>query len=146
VEKDLFVKDVKLVKKFHHNPTIKGNVDEIKQPFLNLILNSTQAMSHGGRLEIATSITGNGRVRVKVTDSGIGISGKHLSKIFDPFFTTKAPDEGTGLGLALVHSIIERSGGTIQVESRKPKGSIFTIEFPAFEGKSSKEKINASTS
>ncbi len=146
VEKDLFVNDIKLIKEFRHNPIIKANMDEIKQVFLNLILNATQAMSGGGRLEIATSITENGRARVKVADSGTGISSKHLSKIFDPFFTTKAPGEGTGIGLTLVHSIIERSGGTMQVESKKTKGTTFTIEFPPSRSRSSKEEINAATS
>jgi signal transduction histidine kinase len=59
VEKDLFVKDIKLIKKFRHSPTIKANMDEMKQVFLNLILNATQAMPRGGKLEIATSITEN---------------------------------------------------------------------------------------
>ena len=146
VEKDLFVKDIKLIKKFHHSPTIKANMDEIKQVFLNLILNATQAMPRGGKLEIATSITENERARIKVVDSGTGISEKHLSKIFDPFFTTKAPGEGTGLGLTLVHNIIERWGGTIQVESHGVKGTTFTIEFPIFKEEPSQEEINEPTS
>ncbi len=130
VEKDLFVKDIKVINKFRHSPTIKANMDEMKQVFLNLILNATQAMPRGGKLEIATSLTENEQVRIKIADSGTGISEKHLSKIFDPFFTTKAPGEGTGLGLTLVHNIIERWGGTIQVESQGVKGTTFTIEFP----------------
>lgn len=146
VEKDLFVKDIKLIKKFHHSPTIKANMDEMKQVFLNLILNATQAMPRGGKLEIATSITENERARIKVVDSGTGISEKHLSKIFDPFFTTKAPREGTGLGLTLVHNIIERWGGTIQVESQGVKGTTFTIEFPILKEEPSQEEINAPTS
>jgi len=146
VEKDLFVKDIKLIKKFRHSPTIKANMDEMKQVFLNLILNATQAMPRGGKLEITTSITKNERVKIKVADSGTGISEKHLSKIFDPFFTTKAPGEGTGLGLTLVHNIIERWGGTIQVESQGVKGTTFTIEFPILKKEPSQEGINGPTS
>lgn len=146
VEKDLFVKDIKLIKKFRHSPTIKANMDEMKQVFLNLILNATQAMPRGGKLEITTSITKNERVKIKVADSGTGISEKHLSKIFDPFFTTKAPGEGTGLGLTLVHNIIERWGGTIQVESQGVKGTTFTIEFPILKEEPSQEGINGPTS
>jgi signal transduction histidine kinase len=146
VEKDLFVKDIKLIKKFHHSPTIKANMDEMKQVFLNLILNATQAMPRGGKLDIATSISKNKRVRIQVVDSGTGISEKHLSKIFDPFFTTKAPGEGTGLGLTLVHNIIERWGGTIQVESQGVKGTTFTIEFPILKEEPSQEGINGPTS
>jgi len=146
VEKDLFVKDIKLIKKFHHSPTIKANMDEIKQVFLNLILNATQAMPRGGKLEMTTSISKNKRVRIQVVDSGTGIPEKHLSKIFDPFFTTKAPGEGTGLGLTLVHTIVERWKGTIQVKSQGAKGTIFTIEFPIFREEPSQEKINGPTS
>ena len=135
VEKDLFVRDIELVKKLEQNPTIRANVDEIKQLFLNLILNATQAMPHGGRLEIATSITENERVRIKIADSGVGIPEKDRSKIFDPFFSTKAPGEGTGLGLTLVHAIIERSKGTIQLESQEDKGTTFIIEFPTLDEK-----------
>ncbi|GAF76790.1 unnamed protein product, partial [marine sediment metagenome] len=146
VEKDLFVKDIKLIKKFHHSPTIKANMDEMKQVFLNLILNATQAMPRGGKLDIATSISKNKRVKIQVADSGTGISEKHLSKIFDPFFTTKAPGEGTGLGLTLVHTIIERWEGTIQVKSQGAEGTIFTIEFPILKEEPSQEGINGPTS
>lgn len=146
VEKDLFVKDIKLIKKFHHSPIIKANMDEMKQVFLNLILNATQAMPRGGKLEIATSSTESEQVRIKIADSGTGIPGKNLSKIFDPFFTTKAPGEGTGLGLTLVHTIIERWGGTIQVESQRVKGTTFTIEFPILKEEPSQEEINEPTS
>lgn len=146
VEKDLFVKDIKLIKKFRHSPTIKANMDEIKQVFLNLILNATQAMPRGGKLEITTSISKNERVRIQVADSGTGIPERHLYKIFDPFFTTKAPGEGTGLGLTLVHNIIEKWRGTIQVKSQGVKGTTFTIEFPILKEEPSQEKINAPTS
>ena len=146
VEKDLFVRDIKLIKKFRHSPIIKANMDEMKQVFLNLILNATQAMPRGGRLDIATSVSKNERVRIQVADSGTGIPEKHLSKIFDPFFTTKAPGEGTGLGLTLVHTIIERWEGTIEVKSQGAKGTIFTIEFPIFKEEPSQGKINGPTS
>ncbi len=145
VEKDLFVKDIKLTKKLEDSPTIRANMDEMKQVFLNLILNATQAMPNGGRLEVATFLTENQRARIKIADSGTGIRQRHLSKIFDPFFTTKAPGEGTGLGLTLVHAIVERFGGTIQAESRNSKGTAFIIEFPILKEEASKEKIYAST-
>ena len=146
VEKDLFVKDIKLIKKFRHSPTIKANMDEMKQVFLNLILNASQAMPRGGRLDIATSISKNERVRIQIADSGTGIPEKHLYKIFDPFFTTKAPGEGTGLGLTLVHTVVERWEGTIQVKSQGVKGTTFTIEFPILKEEPSQEKINGPTS
>ncbi|TET08338.1 GAF domain-containing protein [Candidatus Aerophobetes bacterium] len=127
VEKELFGHDIRLIKKMESVPKIKANLDEIKQVFLNLILNATQAMPKGGELRIITS-GHNDKVRIKITDTGMGISKENLDKIFNPFFTTKEPGEGTGLGLAFVHTIIERYGGTIRVESEKGKGTTFIIE------------------
>ncbi|MCK4418876.1 GAF domain-containing protein [Candidatus Aerophobetes bacterium] len=129
VEKDLFGHDIRLIKKMETVPKIKANLDEMKQVFLNLILNATQAMPKGGELRIITS-THNNKVRIKVSDTGMGIFKENLDKIFNPFFTTKEPGEGTGLGLAFVHTIIERYGGNIRVESEKEKGTTFTIELP----------------
>ncbi len=134
VEKELFGRDIRLIKKIEKVPKIKANLDEMKQVFLNLILNATQAMPKGGELRIITS-THNDKVRIKVSDTGMGISKENLDKIFNPFFTTKEPGEGTGLGLALVHTIIERYGGNIRVESEEEKGTTFTTELPIFKGR-----------
>ncbi|GAI17472.1 unnamed protein product, partial [marine sediment metagenome] len=127
VEKDLFGHDIRLIKKMETVPKIKANLDEMKQVFLNLILNATQAMPKGGELRIITS-THNNKVRIKVSDTGMGISKENLDKVFNPFFTTKEPGEGTGLGLAIVHTIIGRYGGTIRVKSEEEKGTTFTTE------------------
>jgi len=131
---DLFGRDIHLVKKMESVPNIKANLDEIKQVFLNLILNATQAMPRGGKLRIATSAH-NDKVKIKIADTGPGISKENLDKVFEPFFTTKEPGEGTGLGLALVHTIIERYGGTIRVESEEEKETTFTIELPVIKGR-----------
>jgi len=89
-------------------------------------------MPKGGELRLITS-TLNNKVRIKVSDTGMGISKENLDKVFNPFFTTKEPGEGTGLGLAFVHTIIERYGGTIRVKSEEEKGTTFTTELPIFD-------------
>jgi signal transduction histidine kinase len=67
---------------------------------------------------------------IKVQDTGTGISTKVISKIFDPFFTTKDVNKGTGLGLTISYSIIQKHGGRLTVESEQGKGSVFTIHLP----------------
>jgi signal transduction histidine kinase len=67
---------------------------------------------------------------VSISDTGDGIAPEHLSQIFDPFFTTKPVGEGTGLGLSITYGIVERHGGTINVESRKGSGTTFTVTLP----------------
>jgi len=140
LEKDLLVRDIRLIKEMSNIPEILANMDEMKQVFLNLILNATQSMPKGGKLKVKTSMAGKEKIRIKIEDTGAGIRKEDLSEIFNPFFTTKAPGEGTGLGLSLVHSVIESYEGTIQVESKKGKGTSFIIELPIFQEKNQGEK------
>jgi signal transduction histidine kinase len=106
---------------------------QMKQVFLNLILNSVHAMPCSGTLTLSASLTeeqapGGPSVRLSVSDTGVGIPAAQRSKIFDPFFTTR--DEGTGLGLAIVHAIVEGHRGRIDVESVEGRGTTFTIVLP----------------
>ena len=133
LEKDLLVRDIQLVKEMSNIPKILANMDEMKQVFLNLILNATQSMSKGGELKVKTSRAGKEKIRIIIEDTGMGIRKEDLSEIFNPFFTTKSPGEGTGLGLSLVHSVIESYDGTIQVESKEEKGTSFIIKLPIFQ-------------
>jgi signal transduction histidine kinase len=110
-------------------PPINGNSDRLQQVFLNLFLNAKDAMPNGGRLRI-TSWAEDGRVRIDIRDSGVGIAPEHLPRIYDPFFTTKAPGGGTGLGLAVSYGIIHEHSGTIHAESRPGAGTRFELEFP----------------
>ncbi len=104
-------------------PQIEADSDQLKQVFLNLILNAIQAMPHGGRLAIrATQVndkegpTKNTKiVRIDVEDTGYGIAKENIDKLFTPFFTTKEKGEGLGLGLAVAYGIIKRLGGDIRV-------------------------------
>ncbi|MES2962584.1 MAG: ATP-binding protein [Bdellovibrionota bacterium] len=124
--------EVKLVVKFEATSVISGNRDQLKQAFLNIIINGYQAMNDSALAELAIS-TGDagGKVIVKIRDSGCGIDEKGLRKIFEPFHTTKP--KGTGLGLAVTHKIIESHEGRIFVESTKGVGTEFTLEFPTRE-------------
>ncbi len=109
------------------------NVDEskIKQVFMNLILNSIQAMTHGGIIKLATYFDfEQNLVSIKIKDNGTGISSEHLDKVFEPFFTTKEPGKGTGLGLSVSYGIISQHDGEIAVSSQKDKGTEFKITLP----------------
>jgi len=104
-----------------------GDPDQLKQVFLNLVTNAVQAMPDGGHIKIRTRSAGE-YVEVTVADDGPGISGRDLPKVFDPFFTKRA--EGTGLGLTIVHRIIDEHDGHIEVESGE-SGTVFTVSIPA---------------
>ncbi|HET7377573.1 MAG TPA: ATP-binding protein, partial [Anaerolineae bacterium] len=106
--------------------------DQLAQVFLNLIVNAAEAMENGGQLHIASSMT-NDAIETRFTDSGPGIPAELQPHIFEPFYTTK-PD-GTGLGLAISYTIIERSGGSINVESRVGQGTTFVVKVPRAEEK-----------
>ncbi len=108
---------------------------ELSQVLLNMAVNARYAMEGGGTLTItAENISvGSSRgdsVRLKVSDTGVGMSDETRSHAFEPFFTTKPPSDGTGLGLASALEIIQSAGGTIDIESEVGHGSTITIEFP----------------
>ncbi|MBT4641863.1 MAG: PAS domain S-box protein [Deltaproteobacteria bacterium] len=107
--------------------------DKIKQVLLNLYLNAVEAMPDGGRLGVLLDLgPGRDRLDISVTDTGVGITRENLAKIVDPYFTTK--QSGTGLGLVVVHNIIEAHGGKLTVESQPGKGSRFVISVPDLSG------------
>jgi len=124
-------------------PAIVADVTQLHQVFMNLCINARDAMPEGGSITIATRLTENAEVRRKfpkaaaqrylaigISDTGSGMDESTRGKIFDPFFTTKEPGKGTGLGLALVHSIIENHRGMIEVESEIGKGTAFQLYLP----------------
>jgi signal transduction histidine kinase len=88
-------------------------------------------MPHGGELWVRTCRAGEGRIRLEFSDTGVGIPADQLNDIFNPFFTTKSPGQGTGLGLSVVHSVVRRCHGDIQVRSTPNVGTTFTIELPS---------------
>ncbi|MEE8590757.1 MAG: ATP-binding protein, partial [Spirochaetia bacterium] len=113
-------------------PQILMDERYMKQAVLNILKNAISAMPDGGRLRVQTVQKGN-ELRLKISDTGVGISDEHMDKIFEPYFTTKEKGVGTGLGLAVIHGIIKGHGGTITVESNPGMGSTFNIFIPVIE-------------
>jgi len=105
------------------------DADRVTQVLLNLFLNALAAMERGGVLSVGLALQEGRTLRITVGDSGAGIRREDLGRVFDPYFTTKA--SGTGLGLAVVHRIVEAHGGEIRLESEPGKGTTFTVLLPA---------------
>jgi len=103
---------------------------QLRQVFLNLVVNAAQAVEDGGSVLVATRSEGR-HVIVSVADDGCGIPPESIDRIFDPFFTTKPVGVGTGLGLGIVHQIVTSHGGEIQVESTPGRGTVFRVRLPA---------------
>jgi len=108
-------------------PRLLTVADQLTQVFLNLIVNAVEAMSDGGDLTIATLVE-NGRVHVRIDDTGPGLNPEEAKRIFEPFYTTKR--SGTGLGLAISYGIVQRHGGEITVESLPGSGATFSVWLP----------------
>jgi signal transduction histidine kinase len=141
----LYQKDIKLSKSWRAEvDTIRADPDQLEQVFLNFFINAMDAMKNGGELRVNTEIGEDAKwmsalshqngdapdiLRVTIRDSGEGIRSEDLAHVFDPFFTTK--DYGTGLGLSVVHGIVQEHGGQIEVESELHKGTAFHILLPA---------------
>ena len=102
---------------------------QLRQVFVNLLLNASQAISAGGRIRLSTR-SENGRAVVIVADDGPGIAPEIIDRIFDPFFTTKPVGEGTGLGLGIAYQIVRSHGGAIRVDSTPGHGASFRVELP----------------
>ncbi|MGD9825638.1 sensor histidine kinase, partial [Desulfobacter sp.] len=115
-------------------PFIRFSPSELQQVILNLTNNAIDAMGKdGGTVEIVTGVKtqdNDNSLEIKVEDNGPGIPAQYLDRIFDPFFTTKAVGKGTGLGLSICYGIIQKMGGTIEVESQVGQGTCFLIRLP----------------
>lgn len=110
-------------------PEVTVDSEQIKQVFLNLVINAVAAMSDGGKLTVRTIYDRFERmVKIYFTDTGTGIDPAKIDMIFDPFFTTK--EEGTGLGLTVSYKIIENHGGKIEVMSDTGEGATFVVSLP----------------
>ena len=126
--------NIKIVKKFDpFLPFVKGNASQLKQVFMNIIVNAAEAMHGSGTLTISTYPAPDRKsVLVEFTDTGEGIPEENLTRIFDPFFTTKDVGKGTGLGLATSYGIVKEHGGRIGVKSKVDEETTFTIELPTY--------------
>ncbi|MDO3377058.1 cache domain-containing protein [Geoalkalibacter halelectricus] len=108
-------------------PPLRADGGQLRQVFTNLLVNAVEAMGGEGLLLLGTAVEGN-EVRVSVTDTGPGIAPAVREKLFNPFFTTKRG--GSGLGLSVSYGIVERHGGTIEVESTPGQGATFRVHLP----------------
>jgi len=126
---------IRLKKQIDNNlPHVKGDTNALRQCFLNILHNATDALEgrESATIKIAAYISGN-FVRVEIEDNGIGIHDEMLDKIFDPFFSTKATGKGIGLGLTLCYEFLKRMGAKIDVKSTLGRGSLFVIDLPVFQ-------------
>ncbi len=135
LEKDFNLDNIRFVRRLNPGlPESQINRDEMRQVFFNLFNNARYAMQkRGGELTVATEeikLNAFPYFRIRISDTGSGIKKENMEKLFEPFFTTKPEGEGTGMGLSMVHGIIEKHGGTIDVESEEGKGTAFTIDLP----------------
>jgi len=113
---------------------VLGDETKLEQVCLNLLINSMQAMPHGGQIRVSCHITKavEGEfVDLVIADQGVGVSTEHIPRLFDPYFTTK--HDGTGLGLAIADRIVSDHGGMIQVESSPGAGTKMTVRLPRAE-------------
>jgi two-component system, NtrC family, sensor kinase len=110
-------------------PLIRCYPQQINQVLMNLLVNAAHAIAAKGTITVRSSFHEE-QIMVQVADTGVGIPPENLKKIFEPFFTTKEVGKGTGLGLSLSYRIVERHGGSIEVQSEVGKGTIFTVRLP----------------
>jgi len=121
---------IKVKMKFNRISKIMANPGEMQQVFINLITNAVDAMDGKGELSIATKEKGN-IVWVEISDTGKGIKTENFNKIFNPFYTTKDVGKGTGLGLYIVHQIVDKYRGAIDIKNHRMKGTGVILKFPA---------------
>jgi CheY-like chemotaxis protein len=127
-------------------PLVRVDPLEIERALVNLVVNARDAMPDGGVVRIATGVReveGALQVELSVADEGRGIDEADRAHIFEPFYTTRKDAGGTGLGLATVLGTAEQHGGTVRVEGRPERGSIFTIVLPAVEPQAEPEAVAA---
>lgn len=117
-------------------PMVQADRQQLRQLFLNLFTNATDAMPKGGTLRIRVQPEENGQqVKIQVIDSGIGIPAENIRSVMEPFYTTKAEGKGTGLGLAICKRIVEEHHGSINIFSEgKDKGTTIELTLPSLSG------------
>lgn len=150
VEKQLALQNIAVRQAFADGlPPVVIDENQMKQVFINVILNALQAMPKGGELTLRTAAAapeslpvelarralmtwrpGEAAVRCDVADTGVGIPADQVQKAFEPFFTTKPAGQGTGLGLAISRSIVEKHRGGISLASHEGRGTTVTIVLP----------------
>lgn len=129
---------IRLVKDYGVLPLVNCYAGQLSQVWTNLLVNAAQAIADDGEVSISSKVEGESAV-ITIADNGCGIEPNELRRIFDPFFTTKPVGEGTGLGLSITYGIIEKHGGTINVESVVGAGTKFFVSLPINSAVAAKE-------
>jgi len=118
----------------HELPTIHADRQQLRQVFLNLLTNASDAMPQGGKLTIRAKVGeiegGRRAVIVEFADTGVGIPREHIPRVTEPFFTTKEEGKGTGLGLAICRRIVQEHRGSMYIASEVGKGTVVRLAFP----------------
>lgn len=133
-----FPKNVQILNQMGECAVVFGDADQLYQVFLNIAINARDAMPRGGTLTFESEIcndetTNMPLTAIHITDTGIGISDDVVERMFEPFFTTKEVGKGTGLGLAVVHSVVKSHKGRVDVKSKVGEGTRFSFYFPLLE-------------
>lgn len=143
-------RNIRIVKDFSDSlPTIQADRQQLRQLFLNLITNASDAMPQGGDLTVrarSASLNNHEAVELEFSDTGEGIEPEHLASVWEPFFTTKPEGKGTGLGLAICRRIVEEHGGTIGITSRHRHGTSVRMVLPATNSGKILSSLNNATS
>jgi len=129
IDKEICNKRGRVSKNLGCLPGIFGNPQQLRQMFVNLILNANQAIEPDGIITLSTNVINN-NISIEISDTGVGIPESALQNIFNPFFTTQDVGKGVGLGLSIAYRIIESHKGNIDVQSGLGKGTTFTIRLP----------------
>ena len=132
-------KKINVVREYGNNlPDVWASAEQLKQVFLNLIMNARDFMLDGGDIIINANLLKDW-IYIDFADSGVGIDPEGLSKVFEPFYTTKKDGQGTGLGLSVCYGIIQNHGGNITAKNRQEGGAVFTIKLPVYHGENNRE-------
>jgi len=132
-------------KEYGELPDVECVISQLNQVFMNLLVNASQAIETQGVITISSGVENSDQVWISISDTGSGIEPDKLNRIFDPFFTTKPVGIGTGLGLSLAFSIINRHHGRIDVSSEPGKGTTFRITLPILQAENLGSMDSATT-
>ncbi|MEA3230204.1 MAG: ATP-binding protein [Thermodesulfobacteriota bacterium] len=131
LENQTLFHNIEIKKDLSSIPLVSVDIQQLNHIFMNIILNAAQSMAGKGKLTVKSyRLPDRDWVCIEISDTGPGIPDHILQHIFDPFFTTKEEGEGTGLGLSLAYSIVEKHGGHIKAKNNPDKGAVFIIELP----------------
>lgn len=138
IQDHLRIRRIQVVQAFDPDvPVIQADRQQMRQVFLNLLTNASDAMPEGGTLTVRTNLdtlAGGKRVVIEFADTGVGIPAEHVPKVMEPFFSTKEEGKGTGLGLAICRRAVQEHGGTVHISSEVGKGTTILIVLPVGDG------------